>query len=121
MADLFASTLGYLSAAMQGNASQSVTYMRGSQPVGSALKATYGQTIHEQDSQFGILRWESKDFIFTAADLTLDGNVIEPQRGDKITDHLGNVFQVLGDNGEPCFRYADPYRTTIRVHTKSDS
>lgn len=120
MADLMQSAATWLAGKLKNNASQSVTYMRGSQQIGTALKATYGQTIHEQDSQFGILRWESKDFIFTAADLTLGGDVIEPQRGDKITDHLGNVFQVLGDNGEPCFRYADPYRTTIRVHTKSD-
>lgn len=114
----FGSAMTAIAATLKDVCGESVTYYRGSQQVGSDLKATYGQTIHEQDSQFGILRWVSQDFIFTAADLTLDGNVIEPQRGDKIADHNGNEFEVLGDGGEPCFRYSDPYRLTVRVHTK---
>lgn len=119
MADLLDTGAAWLAGKLQTHASQSVTYRRGSQDIGSNLKATYGQTTFEQDAgNGGVLRWEAKDFIFTAADLTLDDEVTKPERGDKITDHNGNTFEVLGSNGEPCFKYADGSRLLVRIHTK---
>ena len=72
----------------------------------------------EQVTDAGVIRFESKDFIIDAADYTLASVVVEPQLGDRITDHLSNVFEVLGDNGLPCFKYTDGYRTQLRIHTK---
>lgn len=117
MPDLMQSAATWLAGKLKNNASQSVTYMRGSQQIGSDLKATYGDTRQEVDTEYGIVSWESKDFIFTAADLTLDGNVIEPQRGDKIVNHLGNVYEALDVPGGKCFR-RDPQEVIVRVHTK---
>jgi len=118
MSDLLQTASTWLAAQLKSKLSQSVTYTRGSQAVGSSLTATYGTTVFEQDSQVGIVRWEAKDFIFTTADLTLNAAVIEPKNGDRITDHNGNVFQVLGMDDTPCFKYCDPFRKQIRVHTK---
>jgi len=121
MADLLQTGVAWAAGKLSNYASQSVTYKRGSRSVGSSLKATYGQTTFEQDSQAGVIRWEAKDFIFTASDLTLGDTVTEPERHDRITDHNGNVFEVLGPGDDPCFRYSDPYRTRVRVHTKQVS
>lgn len=118
MTDRLQAASTWLAAKQKSYLGQSVTYLRGSRAVGSSLTATYGSTVFEQDSQVGIVRWEAKDFIFTAADLTIDSVVVEPANGDKITDHNGNEFEVLGLDGTPCFRYSDPYRKQVRVHTK---
>jgi hypothetical protein len=125
MADLMSSSLPYLTAAMGGNLSQSVTYLRGSRAVGSSLTATYGlrpaQRRNEQDAEYGVVTWENRDFIFTAADLTLDSEQITPLPKDTITDAAGETFIVLGDgDNETCFEWADPYHTQIRVHARRE-
>lgn len=118
MPDLLNTGVSWLAGKLNASASQSVTYTRGSRAIGSGLKATYGSTAFEEDSTAGVIRWEAKDFIFTAAHLTLASVVIEPERGDIITDHNGNAFRVLGQDGEPCFKYMDGSRLMVRVHTK---
>jgi hypothetical protein len=118
MADLIASMMPYMTAAMSGNASQSVTITRGGQSIGSSVLATYGATTFEQDTETGIVRWEAKDFLIPAASYTLASVAVEPQRGDKITDANGNTFEVLGDNGLPPFRYTNGHRVMLRIHTK---
>lgn len=121
MSDLLATGSTWLAGKLQGKAAKSVTYTRRGQAVGSGLTATYGRTVFEQDSTTGVIRWESKDFIFDAADLTISSVVVQPENGDRITDAAGNVFEVLGDNGEPCFKYTDGHRVQVRVHTKQVS
>ncbi len=121
MSDLLNSGVSWWSGMLTTNASQSVTAARGSKAIGSSLTATYGSTQFQQDSQVGIITWESKDFLITAAAYTIDGTVVEPERGDQITDHLGNVFRVLGDNDLPPFSYADTFRLKLRIHTKQDA
>lgn len=121
MPDLLNTGVAWLAGQLKNEASQSVTAARGSKSIGSSLKATYGSTQFQQDSQVGILTWESKDFLITAADYTIDGTAVEPERGDQITDHLGNVFLVLGDDDRPPFKYADPFRKLLRIHTKQDA
>ena len=121
MPDLLNTGTVWLASKLKSNASQSVTARRGSKTIGSSLTATYGSTQFQQDSQVGIITWESKDFLITAADYTIDSTAVEPERGDQITDHLGNVFRVLGDNDLPPFKYADPFRKLLRIHTKQDA
>jgi hypothetical protein len=118
MTDLLSTGSTWLAARVQASASQSVTIARGSQTIGSSVKATYGQTQFEQDSQTGIITWESKDFLIPVAAYTLNGEAVQPQRGDRITDAGGFVFEVLGDNGIPPFKHTDGFRTMYRIHTK---
>ncbi len=121
MPDIMQRGSSWLAGKLQTQVSQSVTYTHNAQAVGSGLKATPGRSMFEQDNgEGGIIRFESQDFIFTADELTLAGNVIEPENGDRVTWN-GNTFEVLGSSGEPSRRYSDGYRNQVRVHTKQVS
>ena len=77
------------------------------------LQATIGKTIFRLDNGYGMAtRIESKDFLITA-----DAIAILPERGDEII-HENCRYEVLSPGDEPCFRYSDPYRKTLRIHTK---
>jgi len=98
-----------------------VTYQRGIDSV--VVPATIGQTVFRFDSQDGAtIRTVSRDFLIRAADLILNGLATEPQRGDRITETDGGktfTYEVMSPGGnEPAWRYSDPYRRTLRIHTK---
>ncbi len=119
MPDLLSTGVTWLAGKLQTGVSQSVTYLRGSQAVGSGLTATLGRTEKQQDEQTGILLWVQQDFIVTAADLTLDGSVIVPRNGDKITvTATGKTYELLGDDGLPCYSPMDGMETMLRLRTK---
>jgi hypothetical protein len=86
------------------------------------VQATVGRTTFEIESSTGVAeRFEARDFIITAADLVLDGDVVLPERGDRIKETVGSqtlVYEVVGPGNEPCWRWSDPYRLALRVHTK---
>jgi hypothetical protein len=66
-------------------------------------------------------RIESRDFLILAEDLVLDGTVVLPVRGDRIRETQGGkvyVYEVVAPGNEPCWRYSDPFRKTLRIHTK---
>jgi hypothetical protein len=95
---------------------RSVTYRRGDVVV--ELAATIGRTVFEMDDGAGaVLRVESRDYIIRASDLTLGS----PLRGDRIVeagDGQSFVYEVVPFGSEPCWRWSDPYRKTLRIHTK---
>ncbi|GJQ27312.1 MAG: hypothetical protein HBSAPP02_23440 [Phycisphaerae bacterium] len=97
-----------------------VTYQRGNQSV--ELAATIGRTEFEQADHFGVIhRTQSRDFLVRAADLVLGGEPALPVAGDRIREGDGEktfVYEVMAPGGEPPFRYSDPYRRTLRIHTK---
>ena len=44
-----------------------------------------------------------------------------PQRGDRVRETQGAtvfVYEVTAPGKEPCWRYSDAYRKTLRIHTK---
>jgi glycerophosphoryl diester phosphodiesterase len=68
-----------------------------------------------------VVQWESRDFLIAAVDLVLAGEIVEPLPGDQIKEAAGGkvlVYVVMGPGKEPCWRWSDPYRRTLRVHTK---
>ena len=96
----------------------SLTYSRGG--VSATLTGSVGQTNFETDSEFGILRIESRDFLITRSRLTAAG-FGEPKRGDRITETQGSdtvTHEVLEQAGIPPFSYSDFGRTRLRIHTK---
>lgn len=99
---------------------RTVTYHRGNSSV--ELQATLGQTNFEQSDEYGIVqKVESRDFLVRTEDLALDGEAVLPKAGDLIRDTVGaNVFvcEVSAPGNEPPFRYSDPYRKALRIHTK---
>jgi hypothetical protein len=101
---------------------QSVAYQRGGDSV--EVLATIGKTAFQIDDGAGaLLRFESRDYLILASDLVISGNPIIPKRGDRIRETAGNqvfVYEVVGPGDEPCWRWSDGYRRTMRIHTLFD-
>lgn len=117
MADRLTSAMERLQARMLSHASRQVTYQRGAQSVG--LRATLGGSDLTIDQSAGFpLAVRSADFIVTPSDLVIDGVSVEPAAGDRITDPAGRVFEVLEIPGGMPWRFTDPERTAMRIHTK---
>ena len=62
----------------------------------------------------------TQDFIFYAVDLIINGSETTPADGDYVM--LNGLKYVVGGGGvsDQNFKYSDPYRTRIRVHTVTD-
>jgi len=99
---------------------RSVVYVRGAFSV--EVPATVGRTMFEVDDGSGVLvRIESRDYLMLAEHLVLAGQVTLPLRGDRIRETEGSqtfVYEVMAPGKEPPWRYSDPYRKTLRIHTK---
>jgi len=99
---------------------RTVSYARGSNTV--EVQATIGRTVFEQADEYGIVtKTESRDYLIRTADIVLDGQVTVPKRGDQIRENDGSstfIYEVLSPGDEPVFRYSDPYRKALRIHTK---
>lgn len=119
-ADLLQQASDWLEEKRTQHASRVVAYTRGAQSVD--LPTTIGKTTFEVDDGYGVLvRHESRDFLVLAADLVLAAEQVLPQRGDRIRETQGQqvfVYEVTAPGKEPCWRYSDSFRKTLRIHTK---
>jgi hypothetical protein len=55
------------------------------------------------------------------ADLVIAGSQVLPERGDTIREtQNGNVYiyEVMAPGSEPHWRWSDPHRKLLRIHTK---
>ena len=120
MTDLLQKGSDWLEEKRTRHATETVCYVRGGQSV--ELSATVGKTTFEVDDGCGVLvRHESRDYLVLAADLKFDDAPTLPQRGDRVRETQGGtvfVYEVTAPGNEPCWRYSDPYRKTLRIHTK---
>ena len=100
--------------------SRTVTYRRGE--TSAEVRAAIGRTVFEVMDSVGVAeRTESRDFLIPVSDLVLESKPIFPRHGDKIEetqDGTVYVYEVLAPGHEPCWRFSDSYRRTLRVHTK---
>lgn len=99
---------------------RTVVYVRGEDSV--SIAATFGRVAYRVEGNYGILeRHEVRDYLVLAADLVLDGAEVLPQPGDRIRETVGDtvhVYEVMPIGGEPCWRYSDDFRQTLRIHSK---
>jgi hypothetical protein len=99
---------------------RTVVYERGTDSV--ELAATVGRTEFEQADDYGTVhRLESRDYLVRTIDLVLAGEATLPKAGDRIREADGEqtfICEVMAPGTEPPFRYSDPYRKTLRIHTK---
>lgn len=120
MADLFEKASSWLEGMRERHASRMVEYSRDGATV--AVPATIGRTVFEIAREYGPLeKTESRDFLIAAEMLVLNGNPILPARGDRITERVSDrlpVYEVMAPGSEPEWRWSDPYRHTVRIHTK---
>ena len=123
MSDLLEKGSQWLEDQRHAHMTRMVVYQRGGSIV--EVAATVGQTVFEQADDYGVIhKTESRDFLIRTADLVLDDEVTLPQAGDRFRETVGAkvfVYEVMapGSSGtDPPFRYSDPYRKTLRIHTK---
>jgi hypothetical protein len=114
--DLLQQAASWLADQRSAFLSRSVVYGRGSDSV--TVQAGIGKTTFDVDDGYGgIERYESRDYLITAADLVLAGEVIQPQRGDRVTDG-SLVYEVMAPGKEDVCRPSDAYGLTWRIHSK---
>jgi len=120
MTDLLERGAAWLDQQRSRHLTRTVTYLRGTDSV--ALAATIGQTTFEQADEYGVIhRTQSRDYLISAADLVLSGTVEQPKAGDRVRETAGEqvfLYEVMAPGGEPPWRYSDPHRNTLRIHTK---
>ena len=120
MSDLLQQGSNFLEDQRHKYMSRQVRYTRGVESI--LLNATIGRTVFEEQDQFGtIQRTESRDYLIRSDDLILFGEKSEPTVGDIVTEPVNTVlftYQVMSFASEPPFRFSDPERKTLRVHTK---
>jgi hypothetical protein len=122
MPDMLGQGSAWLEDQRHKHLSRSVVYQRGEESI--ELAATIGRTEFEQVDQSGMVnKIESRDFLVRRSDLILGGAPSLPKPGDRIREtsdeqiFIYEVMSPLGGN-EPPFRYSDPNRHTLRIHTK---
>ena len=95
---------------------ESIVYSRGVESV--TLDAVPGKTEYESVTETGVVtEHQARDFVVNASELIIDEAAIEPKRGDKIT-YGGDTFEVFPLDGEKVYRYSDPFKKMLRIHTK---
>jgi hypothetical protein len=120
VANLFETGATWLAGQLKAHASVDITYVRGIDQV--SVKATIGKTEFEIDDGSGVvIRIQSRDFLIHSADLVLGGSETLPVAGDQIQETQGAntfVYEVMAPGNEPHYRYSDPFRKLLRIHTK---
>ncbi len=120
MSDLLQRGSDWLQDQRKQHATREVTYRRGTESV--VVKATIGRTLFEQEDGAGVtIRQQVRDYLIDTADLVLAGTPTLPARGDRIEEldaGWKHTYEVLPLGGEQHWRYSDPYRWTLRIHTK---
>lgn len=121
MPDLLAQSARWLEDQRHRHCSTAVRYRRDGQVV--EVNATIGRTIFRDENAYGtVTHHVSRDFLIRAEDLVLAGQQIEPRSGDEVLEPGDNqlrVHEVMSPTrGDPAWRYSDPARVTIRIHTK---
>lgn len=120
MTDLLNQGASFLDTQRHAHMTRAVVYQRGAAQV--EVNATIGRTEFEQADEAGLIhRIESRDFLFRTADLDLGGGPTLPKTGDRVRETVGSsvfVYEVNAPGGQPPWRYSDPYRKALRVHTK---
>ena len=118
--DLLESSSAWLEDQREKHLTRPVVYERGSDTV--EVTATIGKTVFAVDNGSGAaLQVEARDYLIRAIHLVLAGQRVLPRRGDQIHEMQDGVIfvsEVMAPGQEPCWRYSDPYRRTLRVHTK---
>lgn len=120
MRNVLSNGLKWLQEQLREHAQYSLEYRRGSEEV--ILQASLGRTLWRLSDGHGGTRieWTERDVVVAAADLVLAGVRTLPQRGDQVRETRGAevyVYEVLAPGSEPVWRWADPYRMLLRIHT----
>lgn len=92
----------------QGMSGEEVTLWNG-----AVCIAVPGRTDTAQDAEGVVVQWQEQDWLIRTADIPR-----LPKNGDTITESNGRQWRAQSDTGMPPFRFNDPYRIVVRMHTK---
>lgn len=110
----------WLAEKLAQHASQPILYQR--DDVSVELTATIGVSRYEQDDGEGVItRAQVRDYLVDTQALVQSAIGTLPRRGDRIIEQDGNitfVFEVMSLGSDPPWRYSDPFRVKLRIHTK---
>jgi hypothetical protein len=119
MANMLKTGAQWLSDMRTAHMAEQLTYKRSNTTV--TVMGTPGKTDYEVADESGLkVGSQVTDFLIIAADLILGGVVTTPQHGDQII-FGSSVYEVLNLPGDGCWRYSDPYKIALRIHTKQIS
>ena len=111
MVDLLRQGSEWLEQMRTAHCSSLVEYRRDAQTIN--VHATFGETRFDvEDSSGATVGSHVWDFLILDAGLGL-----KPEPGDEIVVD-GQVYEVMNLASEGCWRWSDPYRTTLRIHTR---
>ncbi len=114
MVDLLRSGSEWLEQQRTAYMTSLVEYRRGEDSC--ELNATYGRTEYEVEDDYGIkVGAQVVDFLILAE--AFSPTFDRPEAGDVIVAD-GVVYEVMSLTGQGHYRWSDPYRTTMRIHTK---
>ncbi|MCC7406912.1 MAG: hypothetical protein IT442_02495 [Phycisphaeraceae bacterium] len=120
MTDLLAQSAAWLDQMRLAHLSQLVTYERGGTSI--QIAATLGTTTYEVTDDTGAtVQAQATDFIVSAGDLVLGGQITTPRIGDRIWLTQGTterLFEVLDLAGVGHYRPCDPHGRMLRIHAK---
>lgn len=99
-------------------AGENVTYARGNVQL-TGVVAVRTQTRFEElrGEMDATIAARSISFLIDPAALIIDGDRIEPQRGDVIVTSDGGAFDVLPGADDKHYEQTDQYATRYRIHT----
>ena len=117
MGDLLANGSAWLEQQRTKHLTSTVMYVRGNVQV--AVPATIGRTKYEADDGHVVrVEFTDRDFLILAADLVLDGQATEPQRGDLIREGKVKHFG-LSEAGVQSIRRAHVVQPVAAGHARA--
>ena len=121
MADMLRAGQEWLANQLKAHASSTVVYVRGANQ--ASVSATIGRTLLKlKDGYGGVhMQWTDRDFLIAPTELILAGLPILPERGDIIRETMNGttyLYEVMAPGSEPPWRWSDPHRQLLRIHTK---
>lgn len=120
LSDMLQNGLAWLSQQLTAHASRAVIYRRDA--LSAELRATIGRSLYEQDNGEGVItRSQVRDYLIDTSELMNSVIGSLPRRGDQIIELENNcqyTFEVMSLAGEPPWRYSDPFRLKLRIHTR---
>ena len=112
MSDLLRQGSQWLGQMQSQHCSSPITYRRDQES--HEVNATFGRTEYEVEDEYGLrVGAQVTDFLIPAEVFPFD----EPEAGDQIVAD-GVVFEVMNLAGQGHWRWSNPYRQTMRIHTK---
>lgn len=91
----------------RGDETSEITGVRGS--------TSTEQTIEQTNQQ---IRAKHDDLLVAADEYLVADEAVTPRAGDRFTDSGGRVLEAVPMGTEPCWRWSDPYRQVLRIHTQ---